>query len=135
MNAEHTAHMVERYATLNLYPFLPALVPEYTHSPAPFRTVLIHLHSSSFSTVLPFLSQSVIPCPTGLEEVEVRTVDELLAMIALGNANRTTHATESNDVSSRSHAICQITIRSPAPANAKPGADGAVPLGKLMMLT
>lgn len=29
----------------------------------------------------------------------------------MGNKNRTTHATESNDVSSRSHAICQIVIR------------------------
>lgn len=28
-----------------------------------------------------------------------------------GNRNRTTHATEVNDVSSRSHAICQIVIR------------------------
>lgn len=30
---------------------------------------------------------------------------------AQGNRNRTTHATEVNDVSSRSHAICQIVIR------------------------
>ena len=28
-----------------------------------------------------------------------------------GNRNRTTHATEVNDVSSRSHAICQIVLR------------------------
>jgi len=65
----------------------------------------------------------------GLEEVEVENVDELLGMIELGflffikhndlsfpnskigNRNRTTHATENNDVSSRSHAICQITLR------------------------
>lgn len=35
----------------------------------------------------------------------------MLAVIESGNANRTTHATESNDVSSRSHAICQISLR------------------------
>jgi hypothetical protein len=34
---------------------------------------------------------------TALEEV-----------IDAGNRNRTTHATESNDESSRSHAICQV---------------------------
>jgi len=31
--------------------------------------------------------------------------------IIAGNRNRTTHATESNDESSRSHAICQIALR------------------------
>ena len=35
----------------------------------------------------------------------------MLGIIEMGNKNRTTHATESNDVSSRSHAICQIVIR------------------------
>jgi kinesin family protein 2/24 len=35
----------------------------------------------------------------------------MLNIIEMGNRNRTTHATESNDVSSRSHAICQIIIR------------------------
>lgn len=33
--------------------------------------------------------------------------------MSLANAARTTHATVSNDTSSRSHAICQITIKSP----------------------
>lgn len=32
-------------------------------------------------------------------------------MLVQGNRNRTTHATEVNDVSSRSHAICQIVLR------------------------
>ena len=45
----------------------------------------------------------------GLEEIEVRSYEDLLGMIELGNRNRTTHATEANDVSSRSHAICQVT--------------------------
>lgn len=47
----------------------------------------------------------------GLEEVPARDAAAMLAIIEMGNRNRTTHATESNDVSSRSHAICQITIR------------------------
>ena len=47
----------------------------------------------------------------GLEEVPARDAAAMLAIIDMGNRNRTTHATESNDVSSRSHAICQVTIR------------------------
>jgi kinesin family member 2/24 len=47
----------------------------------------------------------------GLEELIATTADSMLGIIELGNKNRTTHATESNDVSSRSHAICQIVIR------------------------
>lgn len=46
-----------------------------------------------------------------LEEVQPSTTDELLQIINKGNSLRTTHATEINDVSSRSHCICQITIR------------------------
>lgn len=34
-----------------------------------------------------------------------------LRLIGEGNGNRTTHATEANDVSSRSHAICQVMLR------------------------
>jgi kinesin family member 2/24 len=46
-----------------------------------------------------------------LEEVKPSSVDELLQVIQKGNSLRTTHATEMNDVSSRSHCICQISIR------------------------
>jgi kinesin family protein 2/24 len=44
----------------------------------------------------------------GLEEINASTAEDMLAVIELGNRNRTTHATESNDESSRSHAICQV---------------------------
>jgi kinesin family protein 2/24 len=47
----------------------------------------------------------------GLFEEEARGEEEMMAVIDLGNRNRTTHATESNDESSRSHAICQIVLR------------------------
>lgn len=46
-----------------------------------------------------------------LEEVQPHSTEELLQIIHKGNSLRTTHATEVNDVSSRSHCICQISIR------------------------
>lgn len=48
---------------------------------------------------------------TGLEEFAVSGPREFLSLVERGHDNRTTHATESNDVSSRSHAICQIHLR------------------------
>jgi kinesin family protein 2/24 len=45
-----------------------------------------------------------------LYEVQASDAEELLSIIETGNRNRTTHATESNDVSSRSHAICQLLL-------------------------
>eukprot|EP00924_Labyrinthula_sp_SR-Ha-C_P003094 augustus_masked-scaffold_50-processed-gene-1.19-mRNA-1 protein AED:0.20 eAED:0.20 QI:0/0/0/0.66/1/1/3/0/966 len=47
----------------------------------------------------------------GLKEEIVCSQDELLQVINRGNGDRTTHATEMNNVSSRSHAICQLCIR------------------------
>lgn len=47
----------------------------------------------------------------GLEETKVSNVNELFQMVEQGNELRTTHATEMNDTSSRSHGICQISIR------------------------
>jgi kinesin family member 2/24 len=47
----------------------------------------------------------------GLMEEDARSAQEMTQIIDLGNRNRTTHATESNDESSRSHAICQIVLR------------------------
>lgn len=47
----------------------------------------------------------------GLEEFEANSPKDFLSLIEQGHNNRTTHATEANDVSSRSHAICQILFR------------------------
>ncbi|KAG5175498.1 P-loop containing nucleoside triphosphate hydrolase protein [Tribonema minus] len=47
----------------------------------------------------------------GLEEFQAASAEELEQLIDRGNRNRTTHATESNDTSSRSHAICQIALK------------------------
>lgn len=47
----------------------------------------------------------------GLQELVVRNETELQEYMDLGNSIRTTHATIANDESSRSHAVCQITIR------------------------
>jgi len=49
----------------------------------------------------------------GLIEHSVTSAEEMLKLIEYGHGVRTTHATTSNDTSSRSHAICQITIRTP----------------------
>lgn len=46
-----------------------------------------------------------------LLEVAADTAESLQNIIDAGNRNRTTHATESNDESSRSHAICQIALK------------------------
>ena len=46
-----------------------------------------------------------------LEEFEADGPEALQSIVDTGNRNRTTHATESNDESSRSHAICQIILR------------------------
>ena len=47
----------------------------------------------------------------GLQEVPCYAHQDLLDCIDRGNSARTTHATEMNNDSSRSHAICQIALR------------------------
>ena len=46
-----------------------------------------------------------------LLELKANDEDELQSIIDTGNRNRTTHATESNDESSRSHAVCLILLK------------------------
>ena len=46
----------------------------------------------------------------GLTEKDAANVKELLSIMEEANSNRTTHATTSNDTSSRSHAICQVRL-------------------------
>ncbi|KAL9186910.1 hypothetical protein ACHAXT_010630 [Thalassiosira profunda] len=48
---------------------------------------------------------------SGLREFEAAGPEEFLQLIEQGHDNRTTHATEANDASSRSHAICQVLFR------------------------
>ena len=48
---------------------------------------------------------------TGLTEVAAPTPKDFLSIIEQGNGSRTTHTTEANDTSSRSHAICQVFLR------------------------
>lgn len=48
----------------------------------------------------------------GLTEKIVKNPEEMERAISQGEAVRTTHATAANDTSSRSHAICQIIVRS-----------------------
>lgn len=46
----------------------------------------------------------------GLSEQFVSSEEQIIDLINQGNKVRTTHATISNDTSSRSHAVCQIKI-------------------------
>lgn len=48
---------------------------------------------------------------TGLEETEITDPEKFHEIVNAGNSARTTHMTEANDTSSRSHAICQIILR------------------------
>ena len=48
---------------------------------------------------------------TGLEEYEAKDASEFMTLVDAGNRNRTTHATQANDTSSRSHAVCQVLLR------------------------
>jgi kinesin family protein 2/24 len=48
---------------------------------------------------------------TGLLEKQVTDPTQFSDIVVAGNSERTTHMTEANDTSSRSHAICQIMLR------------------------
>jgi len=56
---------------------------------------------------------------TELEEFEAADPDEFLTLVQAGNRRRTTHQTEANDTSSRSHAVCQILLRDRATGKLK----------------
>jgi kinesin family protein 2/24 len=60
----------------------------------------------------------------GLQEISVESETELKDAITFAHSVRTTHATQANDTSSRSHAICCINVR-----------DGqGIILGKFLMV-
>lgn len=60
----------------------------------------------------------------GLSEQFVSSEEQIIDLINQGNKVRTTHATISNDTSSRSHAICQIKIQE----------EGVKNCGKLLLV-
>ena len=60
----------------------------------------------------------------GLAEHFVSSEEQIIDLINQGNAVRTTHATKSNDTSSRSHAVCQIKIQE----------EGVKKCGKLLLV-
>ena len=69
---------------------------------------------------------------TGLEEFEAVDAEQFLSLIDAGNDKRTTHATEANDTSSRSHAICQVLLRDKKTGRLR-GKLSLVDLGKYCM--
>ena len=53
----------------------------------------------------------------GLTEIEATDAEHLKSLLEQGHEGRTTHQTEANDTSSRSHAICQICLKQRAKPN------------------
>lgn len=53
-------------------------------------------------------NQQIIVC--GLYEQHVKSPEEMIELIQFGSSVRQTHATASNDTSSRSHAVCTIRL-------------------------
>ena len=65
----------------------------------------------------------------GATDKTVTTPDEMMELIHAGNLYRTTEATKVNEVSSRSHAVLQVSVRS-----RNKYAEGRAKLGKLSMI-
>ncbi|OXU24531.1 hypothetical protein TSAR_001688 [Trichomalopsis sarcophagae] len=64
----------------------------------------------------------------GLKIITIHNADELLSLLAKGNRNRTQHATDANQESSRSHAVFQVYV------NVTSKVDGQVKHVKLSMI-
>lgn len=68
---------------------------------------------------------------TNLRHCYPESTDEVLELIQIGNNRRTQAQTDSNPVSSRSHAVCQITVEN---CEDVPGLQADHPIGKLSLI-
>ena len=68
---------------------------------------------------------------TGLSHSYPTNTDEVLQLIQLGNNRRTQAQTDSNPVSSRSHAVCQIEVEN---CEDMPDIQSSHPIGKLSLI-
>ena len=68
---------------------------------------------------------------TNLRHCYPESTDEVLELIQIGNNRRTQAQTDSNPVSSRSHAVCQITVEN---CEDVPGIQADHPIGKLSLI-
>jgi hypothetical protein len=68
---------------------------------------------------------------TGLRSWYPESTDEVLELIQIGNNRRTQAQTESNPVSSRSHAVCQIVVEN---CEDLPGLSSETQIGKLSLI-
>jgi kinesin family protein 18/19 len=68
---------------------------------------------------------------TGLRSWYPENTDEVLELIQIGNNRRTQAQTDSNPVSSRSHAVCQIIVEN---CEDLPGLSAEHPVGKLSLI-
>ena len=62
--------------------------------------------------------------PVGATRAPVHSAEELLELIAIAKSRRATESTGANNVSSRSHAVCQLTLRALPPAVVGHGQGG-----------
>ena len=71
------------------------------------------------------------PVVAGITEVEVHTSGEIMQLLHQGNAKRSQAATAANEVSSRSHAVLQVTVES---RDRAPGVVDSIKVGKLSLI-
>ncbi|KAH8095176.1 hypothetical protein JL720_2454 [Aureococcus anophagefferens] len=71
------------------------------------------------------------PVVAGITEIEANSATEVMALLQRGNAKRSQHATAANEVSSRSHAVLQITVETREQAE---GTRAAIQIGKLSLV-
>jgi hypothetical protein len=68
---------------------------------------------------------------TQLRHCYPENTDQVLELIQIGNSRRTQAQTDSNPVSSRSHAVCQIVVEN---CDGMPGITSDHPIGKLSLI-
>ena len=71
------------------------------------------------------------PVVAGITEVDVQTSGEIMRLLHLGNAKRSQAATAANEVSSRSHAVLQVTVEN---RDRAPGLVDSIKVGKLSLI-
>ena len=71
------------------------------------------------------------PVVAGITEVDVYTSGEIMKLLHQGNAKRSQAATAANEVSSRSHAVLQVTVEN---RDRAPGVVDSIKVGKLSLI-
>ena len=133
----HTMSGIEQYASQVLLADAPQASPSSDDSGSPpppighlsffeiAGTRCIELLGESHGAELPLKQdQDGRVQPIGVMRVPIRSADELLELIKIAKSRRATESTGANAVSSRSHAVCQLTLNGPAARKPKGGLAG-----------